>query len=324
MSCILSIIIPSYNCEPYLKNALASLQHQEVSNVEIIVVNDGSTDGTKAWLDTYATSIAGLKVIHQENKGAAAAKNTGLQHVRGTYFTILDADDALYDNCLAPIIAQLERSPVDVLYLPFDTYDEQGQLLEQIPNIGKSGTITKGILHPRRTLPPVIYKTILAQQHHIVYPRILIGEDSVFNFKLQFFAEKVSSLDIPYYKYTQRASSISKQGASEKALQGFLDGIQEVYNFEQTLSIDDADKQQYFVDMYHIFITRILELNILPTLNAVVYLQLQTLLKQIGKQSLMQRQDAKYPYFSKSFAAFKRHQQLLQLKSKAYRILFKK
>lgn len=322
---ILSIIMPAYNAEKYLAYSIGSILKQDIDfeNVELIIINDGSTDDSGAILDDYAAQYSFIKVFHQENKGEAASRNRAIALASGDYIAFVDSDDAIYENTLEKVIDYLIDNDLDILYLNIHLFTEESKFISETEHMANVGDFRPGIQFPRRPFPATIYKRSLIGK--VLYPSgILIGPDSVFNFKVQFFSKKVGYLNIPYYKYTQRPTSLSKQGRSEKAFEGFMNAIKEINKFEKEVVIDDIDKQKYFENMYHVFITRILELNILPTFNIDKYKQLKSLLVQIGKQSLMQRQDAKYPYFSKSFAAFKRHQQLLQFKSKAYRILFKK
>lgn len=88
-----SIIVAIYNVAPYLEKLIQSLMTQTYRNIEIILVNDGSTDKSKEILDTYATRDSRIIVVHQENAGGCAARNIGLSLVTGEYFTIIDGDD---------------------------------------------------------------------------------------------------------------------------------------------------------------------------------------------------------------------------------------
>lgn len=94
-----SIIIPIYNAEKYLRGCLNQLRVQTLESIEIICVNDGSTDETKAILDEYAVKDSRIKVIHQDNQGAGIARNKGLEIAQGEYLLFLDADD-IFDKKL--------------------------------------------------------------------------------------------------------------------------------------------------------------------------------------------------------------------------------
>ncbi len=89
----LSIVVPDYNLEKYIARCLDSLLHQTYHNLEIIVVDNGSTDSSGAICDEYAAKDNRIKVIHQENKGAGGSRNTGIDNATGEYITFVDGDD---------------------------------------------------------------------------------------------------------------------------------------------------------------------------------------------------------------------------------------
>ncbi|MDY0090036.1 MAG: glycosyltransferase [Flavobacteriaceae bacterium] len=323
----LSIIIPVYNTRKYLSKCLDSIVNQNIdfSEVELIIINDGSTDGGEIILEKYAEKYPFIKVYHQENQGSASAKNLGLSKIKGEYVTVIDSDDEIYKNVLAEIIDYIKVNDLDICYLKYDTYDEAGCLLAEIENIGQQNMIKSGIEHERRTLTPVFYKSELIVKNNIKFPHeVMIGEDSVLNVKTQFFAQRVSSFDLPYYKYMKRISSVSNQGRSEKAFESFKNALIEIRNFENQVSKKSEAENIYFRNVYHIFITRILELNILPALDEEKYQQTTNLLTQLHLKELMKWQDEKYPCFSSNFYKFKKHQQILRLKTRIHRFIFRK
>src|SRR6266849_2332172 len=93
---LVSVIIPCYNSEKFISRAIDSVINQKYETLEMILVDDGSTDGTKTILDKYALDNSSwIKIIQQENKGACAARNAGLKIANGDYIQFLDADDNL-------------------------------------------------------------------------------------------------------------------------------------------------------------------------------------------------------------------------------------
>lgn len=90
---LLSVIVPVYNVAPYLDQCLGSILSCGYSELEVIVVDDGSTDGSPVLCDAWAERDARLWVIHQPNAGQSAARNRALEQMRGDYFTFVDADD---------------------------------------------------------------------------------------------------------------------------------------------------------------------------------------------------------------------------------------
>jgi len=104
----LSIIIPAYNAEAYLPQCLDSILAQEHRGCEVIVVDDGSTDGTAALLERYPD----VKVVHQENHGMSTARNRGLDEARGEYILFVDSDDLLTDGALEALVAELSGEDI--------------------------------------------------------------------------------------------------------------------------------------------------------------------------------------------------------------------
>lgn len=104
----LSIIIPAYNAEAYLQQCLDSILAQERQGCEVIVVDDGSTDGTAALLERYPD----VKTIHQANRGMSTARNRGLDEARGEYILFVDSDDLLTDGALEALVAELSGEDI--------------------------------------------------------------------------------------------------------------------------------------------------------------------------------------------------------------------
>lgn len=113
-----SVILPTYNGARFLPQAIESVLRQREGDWELIVVDDGSTDGTQAVLKPYRDHPQ-VRVISQENQGAAAARNRGMQEARGSYFAFLDADDLWFENHLEVMGELIRRYPQAGLYGSF-------------------------------------------------------------------------------------------------------------------------------------------------------------------------------------------------------------
>lgn len=111
-----SIVIPVYNVEKYLEQCLDSVLKQNMLNIEVICVNDGSTDNSGDILERYKKNDSRIKVISQENEGLSSARNTGINHATYEYILFLDSDDMLCENALLTIIESLSQTKVDVLF----------------------------------------------------------------------------------------------------------------------------------------------------------------------------------------------------------------
>lgn len=115
MEHLVNIIVPVYNTGEYLAPCIESLTSQTYSNLEIILVDDGSTDGSGAVCDEFAHRDSRVKVIHQKNAGVSAARNAGLENASGTYLTFVDADDGLVPHGLETALRYLRENDADMV-----------------------------------------------------------------------------------------------------------------------------------------------------------------------------------------------------------------
>lgn len=120
MKDIISVIIPVYNVEAYLPQCLDSVLAQDYSSLQVIVIDDGSTDGSGAICDEYAARDSRVVVVHQKNGGAAAAKNAGLRIASGKYLSFVDSDDFLEPGAYSYMIGRLNESNADVIRCSFN------------------------------------------------------------------------------------------------------------------------------------------------------------------------------------------------------------
>ena len=110
---ILSVVMPVYNATAFLQEAVQSVLASGVEAVELLCVNDGSRDGSGEMLDALAAADSRVRVWHQANAGASAARNAALQHVRGQYVTFVDSDDVVSPTYLKTLVETAERTGAD-------------------------------------------------------------------------------------------------------------------------------------------------------------------------------------------------------------------
>lgn len=118
-----SVIIPAYNAEQYVERCLNSVLDQSLADLEVIVVDDGSNDSTLEILETIAGKDSRLTVLHQENRYAGEARNTGLSHASGKYLYFLDADDFIEPNALSELTSAAESYDADIVVCKSDYFD---------------------------------------------------------------------------------------------------------------------------------------------------------------------------------------------------------
>ena len=130
---MLSVIIPAYNVERTLARCIESVLMQQVEGMEVIVVDDGSTDATPAVADRYA-GRRDMCIMHTANGGLSAARNAGLEHAAGRYVTFVDSDDYLMPGTYAPLLEMLESHPgYDIVEYSFDRDTPKGRVAVRLP-----------------------------------------------------------------------------------------------------------------------------------------------------------------------------------------------
>ena len=127
-----SVVIPVFNGAPFIKSAVASVRSQTCPSIEIIVIDDGSTDGTQTLLSELERT-AGINWFQQDHSGPATSRNLGIEHSRGDLVAFLDCDDTWSPDKLAAQFSILEQNPeVGVVHTDFEVVDETGGVLEKV------------------------------------------------------------------------------------------------------------------------------------------------------------------------------------------------
>ncbi|MGN0403521.1 MAG: glycosyltransferase [Acetatifactor sp.] len=127
MSNKISVIVPVYNVEKYLDECVASICGQTYSDLEIFLVDDGSTDGSGAVCDKWKEADARIVVIHQENGGISAARNAGLKMAKGEYLAFVDSDDKLAPDMYEKLMADMVKNDSDIAVCAYQVIEEDGR-----------------------------------------------------------------------------------------------------------------------------------------------------------------------------------------------------
>ena len=320
----LSIIIPVYNAEQYLKKCLESVfqQNLKLEDFEVICINDGSTDKTQQILEEFQKKYTNIILENQENFGEAISRNKAISLSKGEYITFLDSDDYYDALTLSKALQIIASQNLDILYLKMNHISEDYQFIQSLPNLSENEILT-GLKHERRPFPATIYKKSIIGE--IQFPlNIIVGPDSVFNALVQSKAKRVSFSSDLVYNYLVRPNSLSKKAITEEGYQGFINAIHILDEYKnQHFSPENKEAQQYFDKVILVFVTRIVELHILPNLYQPKYKELKKLLSEKGYWHLAKTIAEKYPYFDTSFSKMARHQKKLIFKTKVYQLLQK-
>ena len=221
----ISIIIPIYNGETYFNRCISSIMNQTYQNMEIILINDGSTEQTGRLCDYYATLDNRIVVLHQENAGQSIARNNGIKSSSGDYICFVDIDDYLPRNALEEMLSSLKKKSYDIVCgTYYRVKDEEDKEVRKF-NIN-SGEVNKNgdklarkrhqILKAESVFGYVwgkLYKRSFIMQYHIYFDDItkVYMEDTLFNIKAYGQAPTYYFLNKPVYHYFIHSDSTSNK-----------------------------------------------------------------------------------------------------------------
>ncbi len=218
-----SIIIPFYNEEVCLHRAIESALNQSYSNIEIILVNDGSTDSSKAIAEEYCAQFNNMHLINSSNDSLGAARNKGMALAKGTYLTFLDADDELVSEMLEICVSQIIKSQSDVVITKFTLIDEYGKTIKvsgwkQLPDNIVPVEGIKGI-YSNYIVPTAwgkLYRTEIAKK--IKFPEKIWFEDNPFLLEFFYNSKRIDFVDKSLLKIHSRKKSITRSTISTKRI----------------------------------------------------------------------------------------------------------
>lgn len=232
----ISVIIPVYNCEKYIHDLLETVEAQTYRNLEIICVNDGSTDRTKDILVQHKNKDSRIQIIYQDNLGAGAARNRGLQLATGDYLSILDADDLLEKDMFHKMISSAIINDSDIVICRADGFSNNNKI-----NIDYSLDIDfpyNGVFSARETQNKAfnfcigwtwdkIFKRSFIEKFYIRFQEIRRADDLFFTFFAIANAERISIVDeyLIHHRY-HKAQMSQNRG---EALHDFCEAIQKLH-----------------------------------------------------------------------------------------------
>lgn len=236
-----SVIIPVYNVENYLKDCLDSVAAQTYNNIEIIIIDDGSTDKSGEICKKYEAEHQNIKYIFQKNQGLSAARNTGLDACTGEYVYCLDSDDFIASNSIEMMVREIEKNGVDIVATGFLIINEERKY--------KDDKIARAEFHT--ATPKEFYLQIISNHAcSKLYKRALFDgirypvgqnyEDVATTHKLFYKSNKVSYTEEGFYYYRIRKSAIT-QTPTEKNITDFIKAYESVKIFYPVQHSKDID-----------------------------------------------------------------------------------
>lgn len=217
-----SVIVPIYNSEEYLPMCIESILNQTYRNLEVVLVDDGSKDDSLRVCNEYAGLDDRIKVIHQENRGVSAARNQGLDHMVGDYFTFVDSDDALYPNAVEFLVRDIMEYAADMVSAVKTLVDSRGTARSPYDD-GKiyvyegKESLKRSLMYDRQTnsacaklFAKEMFSDVRFAEGHS------INEDGYFLFECYAKKPKVVQHNVSIYRYNIRENSNSRFGFSPK------------------------------------------------------------------------------------------------------------
>ena len=232
---LISVIIPVYEVEPYMDRCVESVVNQTYSNLEIILVDDGSPDNCPAMCDAWAERDSRVKVIHKKNGGLSDARNAGMAAATGEYITFVDSDDWIAHEMLERLYRAMQRDRSDIaactvkMVWEDETPDEL--LTVQTNCILDKHQAQAALLEEKLLKQPVWYKMYRAELiKDIPFEVGKFHEDVFWSYQAVGAADRVSIVDYVGYFYTQRPNSIMGENYSCKRLDA-LEAYERRYKF---------------------------------------------------------------------------------------------
>lgn len=244
----ISVIVPCFNADRYLGICLESLKAQKAPQIEMIFIDDGSTDATGAILDRFAEQEPRARVVHIPNGGVSAARNCGLSMAQGKYIAFIDADDALEEDGLLTLYQAAKRSGAQIISANHTVFEMETSSRIQVKNdsvVQQPSEIVKEIIHMHRIYNNIwnkLYERSLFEGGMKLDEGVRIGEDALLNLRLYMRAKKI--VHLPDYTYVYRVHSQSAMAT----IKGYSEAHQPMLSSMSAILLEQGIKERYFRD----------------------------------------------------------------------------
>ena len=250
---MVSVIIPVYNVLPFLKEALDSVVNQTYKDIEIIIVDDGSTDGSAAVCDEYKKDPR-IIVIHQKNQGLSIARNTGLDIAKGDYIAFLDSDDVLLPDMIQTMVEGIIKSNADIAVCGYNTIYSKGNISSRKTKKGNGLTILKEEMLSREeamkritdVLRPCAWNKLYKKEiwDCLRFPANRVFEDTWVLPQMLENANRIYLIPKKLILYRKRMGGISST-INEKNIEDKIDARTYLENYIKNFSLEKSNKEEF-------------------------------------------------------------------------------
>lgn len=246
---LISIIIPIYNVEDYLERCIKSIQQQTYKNLEIILVNDGSTDGSTEVALEFCQMDPRIKLVNKENGGLSDARNVGIDVCKGKYIVFVDSDDYVEARYVELLYKSLVSNNAQMAVCSFNIVNDNGSVIKRKLVSEKKNEIITGREMLNRVMRADGYKYVVAWNkiyasnllEDLRFEKGKLYEDEFFNFEVSYNLTKVSFVAEPLYNYVQRAGSIKLSELTNEK----IEMQKEMHEKRISFYKDNKDKELY-------------------------------------------------------------------------------
>lgn len=247
-----SIIVPVYNVELYLKECLESAVNQTLDNIEIICINDGSTDDSLSILEKYSEKYSNIKIINQQNSGVSVARNIGIKEAKGKYIYFLDSDDYINLDAMKICYREAEKYNLDIV--TFDAnifYDENIKCMKSVENYDRKNILKSDIISGQQfyilshksgiyCMPVWInfYKKEFIDNNNLFFYEGIVFEDEIFTIKVLMKAKSIKYINNKLFNRRIRKNSLMHSDINKEKIIGRLTVARETYKIYLNNNLD--------------------------------------------------------------------------------------
>lgn len=249
----ISVIIPVYNTEEYVKEAVDSVRTQTLAEIEIIAVNDGSTDGSLRVLEQLAHEDSRIRVVSQPNQGQSVARNNAIKLAAGKYLYFMDSDDVIAPETLDACFQKCEDQNLDFVFFDAEVLNKESSFAMSLnydrskgvsdTEMGSGTSMLQKQLKARCYTPSPclsLIRTDFMQKHNLDFYPGIIHEDELFSALLYLHAQRVMYIRQTFFKRRFREASTMTRRFSWRNMNGYLTVSKELLLFKE----DGANEEQ--------------------------------------------------------------------------------
>lgn len=327
-----SVIVPVYNVAPYLRCCVDSVCAQTLKDIEIILVDDGSTDDCPSICDDYAAKDSRVKVIHKENGGPGDARNAGMKIMSGEYAGFIDSDDRIDEAMFEVLYTNAKKHEAEVSFCNFARVTD-GEVQPKILRIETDLLDLSGCTifdcfykyiaktHLPYNVSTGIFKTSYLKDYHLVFAdaSTVFAEDTLFFYQVCLSAKRFACTDELFYYYLSRQGSLTNDVREERRLTDTVSLFQALYTYtrdnrHRALNSSPADVLVFFWEFWtaslHFYSQRNGKEDLPPLLRA---LEPQRFVKTAARSFLCGKANRKYAKLKSLSPKLRLHLRLMAL-----------